>query len=448
MTYSFEIGPEVLISSLDEDGRALVADVADGLTGEVESICDAINARVRAEVPALSGVQKPLLDAMDRSTTSNIEVLRRMLAEWTIPRDATAPPEAVSWAVELARHSVPVETLLQIYRIGHAGFWHIWSRSLAERVSDTRELGAVSAATSAFLFAYIESVTAELVSAHESERWHVLHRDQALLLSEVSRVLSGDRVAVPDSSRRLRYRLGSRHQGFILWLPGEQEEWTGGTGAEDAAAGIALRHAATVVTSGARGSLVVPGGPERDMLFGWVELGPGEDGKTGAGSAAGIDRIDPATLGGVHAAIGDPGSGVEGFRRTHRQAGSARRLAMLSTVVTEGAVRQGRQERQGRVIRFRDTAVETLLTADGVAARDFMEQVLGGVLRATDADVLLETVAVYQQEGLSLRRAAERLSVHPNTVSYRVSKVTGVTGDRDAGSLRLRAAVALAVRFR
>jgi DNA-binding PucR family transcriptional regulator len=66
------------------------------------------------------------------------------------------------------------------------------------------------------------------------------------------------------------------------------------------------------------------------------------------------------------------------------------------------------------------------------------------VLEGHDADRLLETASVYQEEGLSPQRAAERLHVHRNTVAYRVRKVLESSGETDAGSLRLRAAVKLA----
>lgn len=68
---------------------------------------------------------------------------------------------------------------------------------------------------------------------------------------------------------------------------------------------------------------------------------------------------------------------------------------------------------------------------------------LGVVLDRDEDGRLLETLAVYQREKLSLNRAAKLLHVHPNTITYRVRQVLEITGETDAGSLRLRAAVAL-----
>src|SRR5262249_58400653 len=96
-------------------------------------------------------------------------------------------------------------------------------------------------------------------------------------------------------------------------------------------------------------------------------------------------------------------------------------------------------------VAYRDCAVTALLSADIDQARRFVVDVLGPTLERDDAQRLLETVSIYQQEGLSLSRAADRLHMHRNTVAYRVRRVLEMSTETDAGSLPLRAAVELAL---
>ena len=126
--------------------------------------------------------------------------------------------------------------------------------------------------------------------------------------------------------------------------------------------------------------------------------------------------LEPTAITGVHIAFGEPAAGIDGFRRTHDQSRHARRVAQLGHATPACTV-------------YRDIAVSALLSADLTHARDFMTHTLGSVLEGHDADRLLETASVYQEEGLSLQRAAERLHVHRNTVAYRVRKVLESSGE-------------------
>ncbi len=73
-----------------------------------------------------------------------------------------------------------------------------------------------------------------------------------------------------------------------------------------------------------------------------------------------------------------------------------------------------------------------------------MRAALGPLAKDDDASRrLIATLRVFLQEGQSFSRAARRLGIHENTVAYRVRRVLELTGQQDAGSLVLRAAVEL-----
>jgi DNA-binding PucR family transcriptional regulator len=127
---------------------------------------------------------------------------------------------------------------------------------------------------------------------------------------------------------------------------------------------------------------------------------------------------------GLSIAVGEPGHGLAGFRRTHIQAGHARRVASL--VAPHG----------GPITRYHDVAVTALCTADGNHAAAFVSSVLGPL--AADDGVtsrLAITLATYLRENRSRTQAAARLGVHPNTVSYRVRQAEELLGRDLSGDL-------------
>ena len=80
------------------------------------------------------------------------------------------------------------------------------------------------------------------------------------------------------------------------------------------------------------------------------------------------------------------------------------------------------------------------------AARRFAERELGPLAAGDDATVrLASTLAVFLDEGASFVRAARRLGVHTNTVTYRVRRAEELLGHPVAErQLELRVALRLA----
>jgi len=69
---------------------------------------------------------------------------------------------------------------------------------------------------------------------------------------------------------------------------------------------------------------------------------------------------------------------------------------------------------------------ERVLVGDGTARRELVERAYRPLAAHTGA--LLETLSAYLGTGRSLEAAARELYVHPNTVRYRLRRVTDVTG--------------------
>ena len=141
----------------------------------------------------------------------------------------------------------------------------------------------------------------------------------------------------------------------------------------------------------------------------------------------------------VHAAIGDTGTGLIGFRDSHNQALQARRVAELIPGMP------------GRIIRFADVEVLSLCTVDPDRARAFARRVLGDL--AGDGDIqarLRETLSTHFQTRFNQRETARRLGLHHNTVIYRLQQANAALGrpvddDPVAVALALRLAQLLPV---
>ena len=410
MTSGYQADFRMLYGQLSPQGRRLAAEVTAGMADHLDEVRWAVAAQILVEIPELASAPRELLEGLDRTIDAYMTLLRGMLGTWADPSTAIVPPEAIEWSREVAALGYPVEVLLKVYRLGHAGLWQIWVRELSVQARDATLQAETSAATWAYVISYLEAVIDPIVAVHQAERERLLRRDQSIAEAELRRILRGDAVDAHAAGSRLRYRLDRWHLGFVLWAEGHDDE----LGAQ------LSRAAADVVDQlGYTGNaIVVPAA--RGVLHGWL----GEWQASNRSVRPDLDR-------GIHVAFGDPATGIAGFRQSHEQAKHAHRVAQLTRVVPA-------------CTHYRDVAVAALLSADPAHARKFVASTLGGVLDRDDADQLLETIAVYQQEGLSLNRAAARLHVHRNTVTYRVRKVLESTGEDDAGSLRLRAAVTLA----
>ncbi len=96
-----------------------------------------------------------------------------------------------------------------------------------------------------------------------------------------------------------------------------------------------------------------------------------------------------------------------------------------------------------RPVHTDDLLAERVLAGDGPARRILVERVY---LPLSAQPVLLETASVYLESGGGLESTARLLFVHPNTVRYRLGRISGVTGydlrhPREAHSARVALAL-------
>lgn len=360
---------------------------------------DAVAAAVDDVICARLGIDDAAVrDSLAASTRAHVILIAGMIGAWSDPASAVPPPETLRWAADLVEDGRSATELLRAYRIGHGEVWRAWQPILRSHCTDAEVLDETTAATSAFLFDYVDTVLEPLVEHQAEAIGRRSARMETMRAETVRDLLTGERPDVQAAGARLRYAIDRWHVGVVLWaLPvGTAEQ--------------RLSRLQAVAAKLDPAPLLAPG--PGDVLHAWV---------------ASREPLELVASPGVVLAVGRPGRGLEGFRATHAEAGRA-----LDVARAAGA-------RAPAVVAYEDIEVVALLQGDREAADDFARRVLAPL-----SDELVATLGVLHEEAMSVARAAQRLDVHPNTVGYRVRRVLELTDETDAGSLRLRAAVALA----
>jgi PucR C-terminal helix-turn-helix domain/GGDEF-like domain len=376
----------------------------------IEEIVAEMSAELEEVARALTDVIHLELDELDdelyvgtlQSVRSNLGLIMTMLHEGVEPASAVAPSEAVAYAKEYARRGLSFELLRRAYRSAQAAFSRMWLERL--RLATPRDPDAFAESVGFFndwLFSWIDALERQLIEPYMAERERWIRGSAAMRAEQVRAVLAGGRVDAADVSARLGYELRRTHLAYLVYGDGSFPD---------------MERVAGVVAEwlDARSVLTVPQGGHLACWVG-VRDGASLEGFTG-----------PA---GLSVAVGLPGHGIEGFRRSHEEASLARRAAD----VLGG----------GSAVCFGDTALDVLLTQDPVEARRFVLRELGPLADGSDMSVrLVATLRAFFEEGFSFVRAARRMGVHENTVTYRVQRAEELLG-HPVSERRLEVQVAL-----
>jgi DNA-binding PucR family transcriptional regulator len=392
-----------------------VAQVAEGLLADAESMLEEMNAAIFETSPALAG--DPTIEAETvASTRANmLRWLAAMASHPAEPLSEDLPPEALDLARSLVRRGIEFDALLHAYRRGQNVAWRRWMERAAATVPEGPELIEVLDVSSAAMFSYVDQVVSGVLATVESERTDLLGGALAQRTATVRLILDGAPVDRDSASRQLGYELSRRHTAVVLWAepPGLVQ------GALERAAG-ALAQAA-----GGGRPLTLPAGTS--ALWAWI--GSDRDPDPRALRDA-LDGGEPH----VRAVTGPTRRGMTGFRRSHAAAIAAQRL-----------VAGGDGE---RLTTYREVEVVALAGQDEEQVAEFVASVLGPLAASDPATARLrETVRVYLEEGEHGPRAAERLNAHRNTVLNRVGRAEELLG-HPIGERRLAVALALELTSR
>ena len=369
------------------------------------------------EIPQLRGDRR-VLALLEASVGENVATLLHVIEHGIDLENVRAPAAAEEYARRLAQRGVPIAALLRAYRIGSARFQERCLEELGRSTDNASIISAAGLRIAEVTAAYIDLVSEELVSAYETEKENWLRNLSATRAARVRALLRGERVDLDSSETILGYRLRQRHVGVVCWA-GEAEADGGFLARLEQATAEVARQA------GCEGRpIFLP--QDESSAWAWLPLGAGDDLRAQA-----VSTCPAAAETGIRFALGAAGSGVSGFRRTHQQALGAHAVALAAG--PSGQV----------VTSFADVAPLALMSGSIELVRAWVAETLGG-LAADDEynSVLRDTLRVFLQEGGSFKATAQRLTLHKNTVQYRVRKAADSLG-RPVGEDRLQVELAL-----
>ena len=400
-------------SRVDMDHPAvagLVAGIAAAIGRQAVAVSEDVYKEILGEIPQLDH-DKPLRDLLAASIDSNVDACLQIMQHRIDPAAVRAPTVAVEYARRLAQRGTPLTALLRAYRLGHARLSGWLLTELAEHTGDAEIITATALSLSRIVAGYIDQTSEELVAAYSRERENWLRKRNTARVARIRDLLSGKRISVSVAEAALGCRLRQYHVGLVCWTA------VGGSVSR-------LEHAISHVAA----EMAASGDPvflPRDESSAWAWLPLGIRDRFDAAAAA-------ASVGGdLYFAFGDAAQGSAGFRLTHQQALAAQAVALAAG-------------RAPRVVTFGEVAPVAMMLGSAELLRAWVLATLGGL--ATDDEHharLRDTLLVFLQSGRSYKTAAERLTLHKNTVQYRIGKAEESLGqageNRQDVELALRA---------
>jgi DNA-binding PucR family transcriptional regulator len=396
---------------MDTDGPAvteLVADVAAAVSRRAALVSEDVYEVILRDIPELRD-DKPVLSLLSSSVHSNIGTCLQIIQHQIELSAVHAPAASLEYARRRAQRGTALTALLRAYRLGHTCFSDWMLKELARQADDAAMITAATLSMSRTVAGYVDQTSEEIVAAYTREREHWLRNRSAARAARIRDLLSGERVNAAATEATLGYRLRQYHVGLVCWA-GDA------TGTVDNITRLehAISHvAAEVAASG--DPVFLP--RDESSAWAWLPLGIRDRFDAAAAAAAGVGGSD----GDLHFAFGDAARGGAGFRLTHQQALAAQAVALAAG-------------RAPRVVTFEEVAPVAMMLGSADLLRAWVLATLGGL--ATDDEHharLRDTLLVFLQTGGSYKATAEQLTLHKNTVQYRIRKAEESMG-RPAGS--------------
>jgi DNA-binding PucR family transcriptional regulator len=345
-------------------------------------------------------------------------VLARDLRRGAAREDTTPAPEALAYARHLARRGVPLDVFLRIHRLAHAVTMRAWEERLGTVDSATVLLAATRRLMSS-LFVLEDGLIGALSAEYQRERERFVRSADAQRRETIHAVLDERPVDLDRAGSVLMHDLRRHHIGLILWARPTEEKPVVAPRLERAAQAAAQRLGCgrPLLLSESTGTM-------------WAWLGTDSEPEQGLIEAF-LSAPEPD---GVSIALGEPGHGVAGFRRTHRDAVDAARVARLG------------ERRPGAVTAYRNVELSALLAGDIDRSRRFVLDHLGRLASEEDDITRLRaTLLPYLEENGSRIATARRLGIHPNTVANRIRTCSELLDcDLSRRPVRLQVALTLA----
>ena len=391
----------------------LVADVAAVVARRGAAVSEDVYEAILHEIPQLRD-DKPVLALLASSVGSNVDTCLQIMQHRIDLAAVRAPAAATEYARRLAQRGTPLTALLRAYRLGHVCFSDWMLRELARQAGNAEMISAATLCMSRVVAGYIDQTSEEMVVGYAQARENWLRNRSAARAARIRDLLAGGRIDEGATEAILGYRLRQYHVGLVCWVDDAVSAADEITRLEKAVGQVA-------------GKAVCSGDPvflplDESSAWAWLPLGI-------------RDTFDPAAAAGADAdvrfAFGDAAKGTAGFRLTHRQALAAQVLALAAG--SHGP----------RAVGFGEIAPIAMMLGSAELLRAWVLSTLAGLAGDDEHHARLrETLLVFLQTGGSYKTTAEQLTLHKNTVQYRIRKAQESLG-RPVGANRYEVELAL-----
>jgi PucR-like helix-turn-helix protein/diguanylate cyclase with GGDEF domain len=393
---------------IDRPAVELMADVAAAVARQAAAVYADVYEVILREIPQLRE-DRSVLALFGSSVQSNIDACLQVMQHQIELADVHAPSTSVEYARRQAQHGMPLAVLLRSYRLGHTCFLEWLLRELARQSDDATMIAAATLGMSKIVAGYVDQTSEEIVAAHTRERENWLRSRSTARAARIRDLLSGARIDLRAAEATLGYRLRQYHVGAVCWTV-------------DAAGGIdnitRLERAIREVA----GHAACAGDPvfvprDESSAWAWLPLGIRDTFAGAAASTAGVD-------GDIRFAFGDAAKGTAGFRLTHQQALAVQAVALAAGSPAPPAVA------------FSEVAPVAMMLGAPDLLRAWVVATLAGLAIDDEHHARLrDTLLAFLQSGGSYKTTAEQLTLHKNTVQYRIRKAEESLG-RPVGDSR------------
>jgi len=408
-------------SDSDVEVSRHVAETAGRLHSRLPELAPLMHRSLEDQIPELRGDER-ITELLGPSVEGNVDTILRALRYGIAVERVEAPTAALEYARRLAQHGVPVNALVRAYRLGQRLMNElIFAEVRTIDISEQMRYAVIETIT-ATLFEYIDWISQQVVVVYEDERERWLENQNSIRALRVREVLAATKtVDVDAASTSIRYPLRWHHLALVVWYPDTSTE-----GNELGRLQRFLRELGEAV--GAAGAPLFVAA-DRTCGWGWLPYRSMAADMSAKVRQFALTRPDSPSV-----AIGTVAGGVEGFRQSHREAEGAHRVAVVA-------------KREPTVVAVSDPglSIAALLSGDVADTRAWVAKVLGDLGRDDDHDARLrETLRVFLGCGSSYKLAAEELSLHSNSVKYRVGRAVARRG-REIDADRLDVELALVI---
>jgi DNA-binding PucR family transcriptional regulator len=319
-----------------------------------------------------------------------------------------APHAALEHARRLAQQDVTVNALVRSYRLGQGRLSDLIFEAVRTTNIPPADQVAVLQQVTVTLFAYVDRISQQVIAAYEEEHDRWLEGQNSIRAIRARELLAGKKIIdVDTATASIRYPLRWHHLAVVVWYPDARAD-----GDELPRLQRFLAELGQAAGAAATPLFVAE---NRATGWGWLPYKAPSDDAVSTIRALTARRPDSPNV-----AIGITGLGIDGFRRSHEQAQLARSVGATCT-----------SDQGPTVLAAGDPGVSmaALLAGDIDKARDWVADTLGELAGDNENDARLrETLRVFLRCGSSYKLAAEELTLHFNTVRYRVGRAVARRG--------------------